>query len=97
MFTLELKLAYGQQDNYDLKSGQSKSTGDHVAIEQFNAIWLNSYSINDELSIGGGLDYRNEKLAKATLHQVTGDQRKTTTQRRIQEQTLASAQLLNMH
>ncbi|MCV5870288.1 hypothetical protein OFN61_34070, partial [Escherichia coli] len=42
VYTSELKLAYGQQDNYDLKSGQSKSTGDHVAIEQFNAIWLNS-------------------------------------------------------
>ncbi|HHG3517356.1 TPA: TonB-dependent receptor [Vibrio parahaemolyticus] len=67
VYTSELKLAYGQQDNYDLKSGQSKSTGDHVAIKQFNAIWLNSYSINDELSIGGGLDYRNEKLAKGYL------------------------------
>ncbi len=60
-------MAYGQQDNYDHKSGQNKSTGDHVAIEQFNAIWLNSYSVNEELSIGGGLDYRTEKLAKGYI------------------------------
>lgn len=66
-YSSELKLAYGQQDNYDHKSGQSKSTGDHVAIEQFNAIWLNSYSVNEQLSIGGGLDYRTEKLAKGYI------------------------------
>ncbi|UTZ26746.1 TonB-dependent receptor [Vibrio campbellii] len=67
VYSSELKLAYGQQDNYDHKSGQSKSTGDHVAIEQFNAIWLNSYSVNEELSVGGGLDYRTEKLAKGYI------------------------------
>ncbi|WP_100754050.1 TonB-dependent receptor domain-containing protein [Vibrio salilacus] len=67
VYSSELKLAYGQQDNYDHKSGQSKSTGDHVAIEQFNAIWLNSYSVNEQLSIGGGLDYRTEKLAKGYI------------------------------
>ena len=67
VYSSELKLAYGQQDNYDHKSGQSKSTGDHVAIEQFNAIWLNSYSVTEELSVGGGLDYRTEKLAKGYI------------------------------
>ena len=67
VYSSEWKLAYGQQDNYDHKSGQSKSTGDHVAIEQFNAIWLNSYSISKALSVGGGLDYRTEKLAKGYI------------------------------
>ncbi|GAB7226277.1 TonB-dependent receptor [Vibrio owensii] len=67
VYSSELKLAYGQQDNFDHKSGQSKSTGDHVAIEQFNAIWLNSYSVTEELSVGGGLDYRTEKLAKGYI------------------------------
>lgn len=67
VYSSELKLAYGQQDNYDHKSGQSKSTGDHIAIEQFNAIWLNSYSVTEELSVGGGLDYRTEKLAKGYI------------------------------
>ncbi|MDF2155972.1 TonB-dependent receptor [Vibrio sp. CAU 1672] len=66
-YSSELKIAYGQQDNYDHKASQSKSKGDHMAIEQFNAIWLNSYSVNDALSIGGGLDYRSEKLAKGYL------------------------------
>ncbi len=66
-YSSEFLLAYGQQDNYDHKAGQSKSTGDHIAIEQFNAIWLNSYRVNDDLSIGGGLDYRSEKLAKGYL------------------------------
>ncbi|MBE3671353.1 ligand-gated channel [Vibrio navarrensis] len=67
VYSSELKLAYGQQDNYDHKSDQNKTTGDHVAIEQFNAIWLNSYSVNEELSIGGGLDFRTEKLAKGYI------------------------------
>lgn len=96
VYSSELKLAYGQQDNYDHKSGQNKSTGDHVAIEQFNAIWLNSYSVNEELSIGGGLDYRTEKLAKATLRRTVGDQLKTMIQRRTQELTLVLVPLLNM-
>ncbi len=66
-YSSELLLAYAQQDNYDHNAEQSKSVGDHIAIEQFNAIWLNSYRVNDELSIGGGLDYRSEKLAKGYL------------------------------
>ncbi|RIZ51263.1 TonB-dependent receptor domain-containing protein [Vibrio sp. PID23_8] len=67
LYSSELKIAYGQQDNYDYKANQSKSKGDHVAIEQFNAFWLNSYSVNDELSVGGSLDYRTEKLAKGYI------------------------------
>ena len=67
VYSSELKLAYGQQDNYDHKSGQSKTAGDHIAIEQFNAIWLNSYSVTEELSVGGGLDYRTEELAKGYI------------------------------
>ncbi len=66
-YSSELLLAYAQQDNYDHDTKQSKSTGDHIALEQFNAIWLNSYRFNDELSIGGGLDYRSEKLTKGYL------------------------------
>lgn len=67
VYSSELKLAYGQQDNYDHQAAQSKASGDHVTIEQLNAIWLNSYSVNEALSIGGGLDYRSEKLAKGYL------------------------------
>ncbi|CAE6920315.1 Involved in the active translocation of vitamin B12 (cyanocobalamin) across the outer membrane to the periplasmic space. It derives its energy for transport by interacting with the trans-periplasmic membrane protein TonB [Vibrio sp. B1FLJ16] len=66
-YASELQLAYGQQDNYDHNAEQSKSAGDHITIEQFNAIWLNSYRVNDGLSLGGGLDYRTEKLAKGYL------------------------------
>ncbi|EDP57637.1 TonB-dependent receptor [Vibrio sp. AND4] len=67
LYSSELKLAYGQQDNFDYKADQSKSIGDHIAIEQFNAIWLNSYSVSKVLSIGGGLDYRTEKLANGHI------------------------------
>ena len=66
-YSSELKLAYGQQDNYDYTAGTQSSTGDHVTIEQLNGIWLNSYRVNESLSIGGGLDSRLEKLAKGYL------------------------------
>ncbi len=66
-YASEWQVTYGQQDNYDHNAELSKSTGDHLTIEQFNAIWLNSYRVNDALSLGGGLDYRTEKLVKGYL------------------------------
>ncbi|WP_318521729.1 TonB-dependent receptor domain-containing protein [Photobacterium leiognathi] len=66
-YSSEFKLAYGKQNNYDYKATQNKSLGDHVEIEQFNAIWLHSYDVTQRLSVGSGIDYRAEKLVKGYI------------------------------
>ncbi|MEH0743452.1 TonB-dependent receptor [Vibrio cholerae] len=57
-----LDLTYAEQDNYDYVVGESKKSGAIVSINQVNAAWLNSYRVNEQFSVGGGLDYRREKL-----------------------------------
>lgn len=57
-----LDLTYAEQDNYDYVVGESKKSGAIVSINQVNAAWLNSYRVNEQFAVGGGLDYRREKL-----------------------------------
>lgn len=64
----ELNLSFGKQDNYDFNAQESKNDGDHVAIEQTTASWLNSYKVDQNLSVGAGVDFRREKLAEGTAY-----------------------------
>ena len=60
--TSTLDLTYTEQDNYDYVVGKSKKSGGITSINQINAAWLNSYRVNEQLALGGGLDYRREEL-----------------------------------
>ncbi len=60
--TSTLDLTYAEQDNYDYIVGKSKKSGGITSINQINAAWLNSYRVNEQLALGGGLDYRREEL-----------------------------------
>ncbi|WP_286295027.1 TonB-dependent receptor domain-containing protein [Vibrio apostichopi] len=60
--TSTLDLTYAEQDNYDYVVGKNKKSGGITSINQINAAWLNSYRVNEQLALGGGLDYRREEL-----------------------------------
>jgi len=64
----EFNLSYGTQDNYNFNALESKNDGDHVAIEQTTTSWLNSYKVDQNLSVGAGVDFRREKLAEGTAY-----------------------------
>ncbi|NOH81866.1 TonB-dependent receptor [Vibrio sp. RE86] len=60
--TSTIDVTYATQDNYDFNLGEDKKSGSYVFINQTNLSWLNSYTVNEQLSVGGGIDYRREKL-----------------------------------
>ncbi len=65
-FTSSLNSNYSSQNTYDFIKGTDKNSSNNVTrVEQLYSGWLNSYQLTTDLMLGGGIDYRQDKLVEA--------------------------------
>ncbi|WP_122036752.1 TonB-dependent receptor domain-containing protein [Aliivibrio sp. EL58] len=65
-FNSSLNANYSTQDSYDFIKGTDKNATKNVTtIDQVYLAWLSSYELAQGLTLGGGIDYRQDKLVEA--------------------------------
>ncbi len=57
---------YQRQKGWDYTQSSGKSSGTADVVEQSNAQWSNSYVLNENLTLAGGLDWRNSAYTDKT-------------------------------